>query len=67
MGIGHLILLSPSQVLHPSILHRICKNNKLSSLLFVCVIFVVEKAFAKPFLMAEKLGPLLLQGIVDIN
>jgi len=36
------------------IFHRISLNNKLFSLLFVCVIFVVEKANAKPFQMTEK-------------
>lgn len=34
--------------------NRISLNNKLFSLLFVCVIFVVEKANAKPFQMTEK-------------
>lgn len=54
MGVGCKILLSPYLKFASFNTSQYLPNNELFSLLFVCVIFVVEKAFAKPFLMAEK-------------
>lgn len=52
MGTGCFNFMPDYLVL--AIFSRISLNNKFFSLLFVCVIFIVEKANAKPFQLTEK-------------
>ena len=53
MGTGYFVLCQIFLFIL-AIFSRISLNNKFFSLLFVCVIFVVEKANAKLFQMTEK-------------